>query len=335
MDQHCRSFGNSQVVSRHSEILPDGKIRVFKHAPWHSCKRSCSSILDMIHQASQIVWLCFERLIGEYETSSGEQLGVQVKCAVLLERVPSELRTHLLLTSGSRLDYAAARQTVESYSVARRSWQSSQSTSTGAAPVEVDDVYGGKGKKGKSNKGKKGKDKGKGKHRDKQENNPKFEGYCGHCGKWGHKQKDCRYKNTVAEVDEEEFVEPTSGSASSSTTRVTSAPPCLSSAGIAQSTTGMISTLMEGNVQSGWLCELETGVEDPRLRENETIEVSVDTGATEHVCGPLDFTHAALEKGPQPALKTATGELLKHYGMRTVDFRCQGQELRVASQLSM
>ena len=50
--------------------------------------------------------------------------------------------------------------------------------------MEVDVVYGGKGKKGRSNKGKKGKDKGNGKHRDKQENNPKFEGYCGHCGKW-------------------------------------------------------------------------------------------------------------------------------------------------------
>ena len=63
--------------------------------------------------------------------------------------------------------------------------------------------------------------------------------------------------------------------------------------------------------------------------ENETIELLVDTGATEHVCGPQDFTHAALEKRPQPALKTATGELLKHYGTRTVDFRCQGEELRV------
>ena len=30
--------------------------------------------------------IVFERLVGEYETSSGEALGVQVKCAVLLER---------------------------------------------------------------------------------------------------------------------------------------------------------------------------------------------------------------------------------------------------------
>ena len=40
-------------------------------------------------------------------------------------------------------------------------------------------------------------------------------------------------------------------------------------------------------------------------------------------------TRAALTSGPRPALKTATGELLKHYGQRTVDFLCQGEELRV------
>ena len=81
------------------------------------------------------------------------------------------------------------------------------------------------GKKGKHAKGKKGKAKGKGKHKGKHESSPKFEGYCGHCGKWGHKQKYCRYKNTVAEVDEEESVEPPNSSVSSSTTRVT--PPLL------------------------------------------------------------------------------------------------------------
>ena len=37
--------------------------------------------------------IVFERLVGEYETSSGEALGVQVKSAVLLERVPPELWT--------------------------------------------------------------------------------------------------------------------------------------------------------------------------------------------------------------------------------------------------
>ena len=184
--------------------------------------------------------IVFERLVGEYETSSGEALGVQVKCALLLERVPPEVRTDLLLTYGSRPDHAIMRQTVESYSVARRSLQPSHSTPMGEAPMEIDAVHGDRGKKGKHAKGKKGKDKGNGKHKGKHESSPKFEGYCGHCGKWGRKQKDCRYKNSVAEVDEEESVEPPHSSASSSTTRVTPPPPGLSSAGTAQSTTGSV-----------------------------------------------------------------------------------------------
>ena len=86
---------------------------------------------------------------------------------------------------------------------------------------------------------------------------------------------------------------------------------------------------MEAHAQSGWLCELVVGSDDARMRECEYVKLLVDTGATEHVCGPHDFTHAALKSGPCPALKTATGELLKHHGARTVAFRCQGEELRV------
>ena len=121
--------------------------------------------------------------------------------------------------------------------------------------MEIDAVYGDQGKKGK--------DKGNGKHKGKHENSPMFEGYCGHCGKWGHKQKACRYKNTVAEEDEEESVEPT--------TRVPPPLPGLSSAGTAQSTTGSISTLMEAHAQSGWLCDFVVGSDDARVRECEYV----------------------------------------------------------------
>ena len=92
---------------------------------------------------------------------------------------------------------------------------------------------------------------------------------------------------------------------------------------------------MEAHAQSGWLCELVVGSDDARVRECEYVELLVDTGATEHVCGPHDFTHAAMKNGPRPALKTATGELLKHYGTRTVDFRCQGENFEWASLLLM
>ena len=177
--------------------------------------------------------IVFERLVGEDMTSSGEALVVQVRCAVLLDRVAPELRTHRLLSCGSRQDHAIMRQTGESYSVARRSWQPSHSTPMGEAPMEIDAVYGDRGKNGKHAKGKKGKDKGKAKHKGKHESSPKFEGCCGHCGKWGHKQKDCRCKNTVAEVDEESVTPP---------------PPGLSSAGTAQ-----VNLHADGGSRAVWL----------------------------------------------------------------------------------
>ena len=57
----------------------------------------------------------------------------------------------------------------------------------GESPTEIDNVFGDKNKKANTAKGKKGKGKGKGKHKGKKhESSPKFEGYCGHCGKWRH-----------------------------------------------------------------------------------------------------------------------------------------------------
>ena len=104
-------------------------------------------------------------------------------------------------------------------------------------------------------------------------------------------------KNTVAEVDEAETVELPNGEASSGTNRVRPPLPCLFSAGTAQSTAGTISALIEDHAQPGWLCELVVGSDDAKLRENEFVELLVDTGAPEHVCGPQHFTHAALTCG--------------------------------------
>ena len=157
----------------------------------HSQARSLAQLQEIMHfdcgqEAAGVTdrMIVFARLVGEYETSSGEGLCVQVKCAALLERVPPDLRTHLLLTCGSRPDHAIMRQTVESCSVARRSWQPSHSTPMGEAPMEIDAVSRDRGKKGKHAEG-------KGKHKGKHESSPKFEGCCGHGGKLGHKQKDC------------------------------------------------------------------------------------------------------------------------------------------------
>ena len=54
--------------------------------------------------------IVFDRLVGEYETSIGEVL-VYESNAPFFWRVPSELRSHLLLICGSRPDHAIMRQT--------------------------------------------------------------------------------------------------------------------------------------------------------------------------------------------------------------------------------
>ena len=273
----------------HSAILLEGTIRVRKPVPWHSLQEIMH--FDFGQEPAGVTdrMIVFERFVGENETSSGEALGVQVKCAVFLERVPPKRRTHLLLTCGSRPDYAIMRQTVGSYSVARRSWQPSHSTTMGEAPERQ-----GQGTRVNTRAG-------------------------------------LSLKATVVTVESGDTSKKTVDKRTLLPKWMRPPPPGLFSAGTAQSTTGTIPTLMEAHAQSGWLCELVVGSDDARVRKCDFVEPHepVDTGATDHVCGPHDFTHAALKNGPRPAFKTATGELLKHCGTRTVDFRCQGEELRV------
>ena len=49
-----QSSDNSQAGCRHFAILLEGTIRVQKHVPWHSCKRSCILISGRSQLVSQI-----------------------------------------------------------------------------------------------------------------------------------------------------------------------------------------------------------------------------------------------------------------------------------------
>jgi len=174
--------------------------------------------------------ILFERLVTEYEQQTSEQLSDTIKCAVLLERLPPELRTHLLLNSGTSPTFSFMRAQVESFLVAGRSWSSLDASHAPRTddPMEVDAIWhaGGKGK-GKGKEKGKGKGKGKGKEKkggkredgkgDKQKGedaSKKFDGYCGYCGAWGHRQRDCRKKQraegSISQVGEP-HAEPDSG----------------------------------------------------------------------------------------------------------------------------
>ena len=140
----------------------------------------------------------WESAVEDRENVTQEKLGDSVKCAIIAERAPAEVRTHLQLNAPDA-KFPQMRSLVEEYLQAN--------AGSASVPMEVDAIWGNKGKKGKGKgKGKKGKgkgkdngkdDKGKGKAAEKEE---KFEGYCGKCGKWGHKQKVCRSAAVVSEI---------------------------------------------------------------------------------------------------------------------------------------
>ena len=171
--------------------------------------------------------LCWEKMIGDYEKDSKEVLSNSLRSAVLVGNLPQAIRTHVLMNPNATQDYAALKALIESYIISGRRWDDTKQT--GPTPMEIDVLKGkgqgkwkgdkGNGKKG--NKGKRGK-KGKGKNdqaadkpdqsddkADKEAKTPgKFQGYCGHCDKWGHTQKDCWSKqagvNSLEAEDEQE-----------------------------------------------------------------------------------------------------------------------------------
>ena len=177
-----------------------------------------------------------ERVRTEYRKVAGVDIGDDLQLSVLIRCLPKYLQQHiqLQLTESSR--YQNVRDAVSSYETVTQSWSEkkvltelgvvgSASSASGPAPMEIDAVqqFGGygKGKKGKgkgksdgkSFKGKNGKgsfgysDKGKGKGKSKNDGkgswstSQKFQGHCNFCGKFGHKESDCRKKKGGGKSD--------------------------------------------------------------------------------------------------------------------------------------
>ena len=256
----------------------------------------------------------FDRKVDEYETWSGDRLASSVKCAILLNTAPPNIRTHLLLTVGEVPEYSRLRASIESYVVAERSWRgasaatSSATASSSAAPVPMEvDVVKGKGKAGGKAGGKtggKGKEQGKSKGKDKHTTSSsqssssaaasaKFAGYCGFCGKWGHKQKDCRSKarGQVAEVSGEAPRD----TAATEVTTINALGP---------------------DSSDGWVCTV--GAFSRAARDSPT-EALIDSGCCRHVCGKEDFPEAPLEEATGAMqLFSAQGVPLDTLGFKTV-----------------
>eukprot|EP00971_Amphidinium_carterae_P347959 6490245-Amphidinium_carterae.1 len=267
----------------------------------------------------------WEKMIEEHDRVAVRPMGDDVKCAVVQDRLPGALRTHLLLNAPDTEDWPTVKRNIQAYLIASRSYPSTQE------PVPMDMSYLGKGKGkekgGKWGKGKWGKDggkqatnnysqspsgkdkKGSGKNKDSKgkQNGGKgvqsFSGYCGHCGKWGHKQKDCRQKNSVNAVEEQQQQQQQQQNMS-------------------QNDVGVSMVEME----EGWITMLEqsaTRGSELSMAEQMKNEVfiAVDSGAAVSACGPADFPNVELEPHPSPGDRTyrsAQGSALVMHGIKRV-----------------
>ena len=179
-----------------------------------------------------------ERVRTEYRKVSGIDIGDDLQLSVLVRCLPKYLQQHIQLPLTESSTYQNVRDAVLSHETGTQSWSEKKvltelgvvgsyatGGASGPAPMEVDAVqqFGGygKGKKGKGkgkpdgkgSKGKNGKsfygqfDKGKGKGKTKSDGkgpwstSQKFQGHCNFCGKFGHKENDCRKKKGGGKSD--------------------------------------------------------------------------------------------------------------------------------------
>lgn len=277
------------------------------------------------------------------------------KCAVMQSRAPAAVRTHLLLNAATVTDWPSARRVIRNHLIA----------SAGAAPTPMeiggamgDHSKGKGGRKGKRRDSNKGvgkqqhkdaaapKSKGKGKSQNKGQYGPGgevFTGFCGRCGKKGHKQKDC-WSKLVGSLEDHHSGQSAAHSGSSGDDASDTwwqswswgegtwaqEPQQEPSSGTVAAVTKMeaeeeqwVFTLSEQSVASTQPGRVTTST-------GSEVDLMVDSGAELTVCGPQDFPDVPTEERGTPArLRSAEGRLLKWYGQKRVSFETQGEKMQV------
>ena len=155
----------------------------------------------------------WEEMVSRYNKKNAKlgeaQISDDFLCSAVEAMVPEELERHLQLNGARLPKYADVRAEVLAFFEVRtgkqvktglREQMSHAKTTT--VPMDLDTLVREKGK-GKDKNAEKGKNKGKGKkggtpNQGKGTGSPsygskegKFDGYCDHCGKYGHKKRDC------------------------------------------------------------------------------------------------------------------------------------------------
>ena len=205
----------------------------------------------------------WEQRVREFETMSRETLPDIVKRAISSRRGHHQQseRTQTLTRN------AIVRAAIEAFLAVGQKWGPDRS---GPAPMDVHAMT-------RKGKGKSGKDKEKGNSKGKDtemEKGVRFKGYCGHCGKWVHRQQDCwsRHGKPVNSVEtdtaEPQDVDPPSEQTPAPAAALTRLSP---------------PGLPDDQWNECWIMTLSSQSSYPAQQEFDWTEILADSGAAEHV----------------------------------------------------
>ena len=272
----------------------------------------------------------FEISIEEYEKLANETLSDNIRTAVLIARAPEALRNHVLLAiPKEEIQWARIKKVAADFLLTK------QSMPGGPAPMDIGAINskGGKGHgKGKDRgKGKGYDSKGKGKDKTRTTSSgggnasgeKKFQGHCGRCGKWGHKQKDCYAKvHNVSTWDSSGWDE----SWGSWDTTNEKEKGAASSHEDASATVNANALQCAECEDAAWIFAIG-GLDGPSgTSVGQTVDIMVDTGANKSVCGPSDFPDYPIMQDKKLEIKVANGTPLRHFGDKQVNLKTKNDD---------
>ena len=265
----------------------------------------------------------WENATLEYNRTASAPLQEEVLVAVLISRSPKDVRTYLhVQVREETAKLSHVRQLLYDYLRAGKAWKAprteevAEANSPNLAPMDVDSLHrkGGNGKKGKGkgkNKGDRNRHDGKGKGEQpvKQRH---FDGYCNQCDEYGHKKPDC--------VGKSKFF---NGTCNKCGAQGPKRVDCLVKAVAHLESESVIEPNEEpAEIESlEWLYALEhDGEETMASLTDALVRLLLDSGSRVSACSPEFAPHVKTLTGSSVRARSATGQVTKSLGKKTVNF---------------
>ena len=276
----------------------------------------------------------WENATLEYNRTSSAPLQEEVLVAVLISRSPKEVRTYLhVQVREDTAKLSHVRQLLYDYLRAGKAWKAprtEETAETNSVPMDVDALHreGGKGKNGKGKgkfKGDRNKHDGKGKGKQPVRQRH-FDGNCNQCGAYGHKKSDYSGKS--------KFFNGTCNKCGAHGHKKSDCP-VKSVAHLESTPVSDPSDEPVGMESLEWLFALETRDGNEELASlanvSNPVRLLLDSGSGVSACSPDFAPHVQTHTESSVRARSATGQVTKSLGKKTVKFDMNG----IASSVNM